>query len=177
MSRLCLKKIELVGFNSFADRTILQFEEGVTAIVGPNGCGKSNVADAFRWVMGEQSAKSLRGEKMLDVLFAGTSKRKGAPYCEVALTFNNADGSLPLPYAEIVISRRLTRKGDSDYRINGSSVRLKDIHAASPLLSLDSGKLSLTLGSPLLGLLEALLSPFTFGVLDPEGGADGVEGF
>ncbi|MGE3953681.1 MAG: AAA family ATPase [Parachlamydiales bacterium] len=128
MPRLCLKRIELVGFKSFADRTSLNFVEGVTGIVGPNGCGKSNIADAFRWVLGEQSAKSLRGDKMADVLFAGTDKRRPAPYCEVTLTFDNSDGHLAIPYEEVAISRRLTRKGDSDYQINGTSCRLKDIH-------------------------------------------------
>ncbi|MBS0622548.1 MAG: AAA family ATPase [Verrucomicrobia bacterium] len=125
---LHLKRIELWGFKSFADRTSFEFDEGVSGIVGPNGCGKSNVADAFRWVMGEQSAKSLRGERMQDVIFAGTAKRKSASFAQVTLTFSGAADN-------IVLSRRLDRSGESEYRLNGNVVRLKEIHS----LFLDSG--------------------------------------
>ncbi len=127
--RLRLKQIDLFGFKSFADKTTFVFGEGVSGIVGPNGCGKSNVSDAFRWVMGEQSAKSLRGEKMHDVIFAGTDKRRPASFAEVSLTFANAGNVLALPYSEVSVSRRLTRSGESIYRLNGNPVRLKDIHS------------------------------------------------
>lgn len=135
VGNLRLNKIELCGFKSFADRTSFAFDAGVTGIVGPNGCGKSNIADAFRWVMGEQSAKSLRGEKMHDVIFAGTSRRKPSNFSEVTLTFSNAAGSLPVPFDEVQVTRRLLRTGESEYRLNGNAVRLKDIQA----LFYDSG--------------------------------------
>lgn len=130
-----LKKMMIIGFKSFADKTVLQFDDGVTCIVGPNGCGKSNIADAFRWVLGEQSAKSLRGQKMNDVIFAGTTKRKPLNMAEVSLTFVDIKGKLPVDYEEVTISRRLHRSGESDYLLNGRSVRLKDIQS----LFLDSG--------------------------------------
>lgn len=130
-----LKKLELLGFKSFADKTTLEFSDGVTGVVGPNGCGKSNIADAFRWVLGEQSAKSMRGNKMHDVIFAGTSTRPPLNIAEVTITLTNEDGSLPIPYKEIAITRRLHRNGDSDYLLNRQSVRLKDIQS----LFLDSG--------------------------------------
>jgi chromosome segregation protein len=126
---LRLKKIEIFGFKSFADRTVIEFDVGITGVVGPNGCGKSNVADAFRWVMGEQSARSLRGEKMGDVIFAGTSKRKACQYAEVVLTFTDVGGALPVEYEEVAVGRRLYRNGDSEYVLNGNAVRLKDIHS------------------------------------------------
>jgi len=130
-----LKKIKLYGFKSFADHTSLEFNEGITGVVGPNGCGKSNIADAFRWVLGEQSAKSMRGHKMNDVIFAGTSTRKALNFAEVTIVLDNSDGSLPIEYAEVAVTRRLHRSGESEYFINGHSVRLKDVHS----LLLDSG--------------------------------------
>lgn len=130
-----LKEIELIGFKSFADKTKLRFDPGITAIVGPNGCGKSNIADAFRWVFGEQSAKSLRGSKMPDVIFAGTATRKALNFAEVTLTFCDIQGALPIDYEEVAITRRLHRSGESEYFINRHPVRLKDIQS----LFLDSG--------------------------------------
>lgn len=130
-----LKKIVLVGFKSFAEKTALHFDSGVTCIVGPNGCGKSNIADAFRWVLGEQSAKSLRGNKMPDVIFAGASQRKPLNFAEVSITLTDIQGSLPIEYEEITITRRLHRSGESEYFINSNPVRLKDIHS----LLFDSG--------------------------------------
>ncbi|MBS4167979.1 AAA family ATPase [Parachlamydia sp. AcF125] len=122
-----LKKIEITGFKSFADKTTLEFHEGITAIVGPNGCGKSNTADAFRWVLGEQSAKSLRGGKMHDVIFAGASQRKPLNMAEVTLTLTDNRGELPIDYHEVSVTRRLFRNGESVYLINGNPVRLKDV--------------------------------------------------
>ena len=123
-----LKGLELQGFKSFADRTVLDFENGITAVVGPNGSGKSNISDAMRWVMGEQSAKSLRGGNMQDVIFSGTQKRKPLGYAEVSLIIDNSDKKLPVDFEEVVVTRRLFRSGESKYYINKSSVRLKDIH-------------------------------------------------
>lgn len=130
-----LKKIEIFGFKSFADRCELEFNPGVTAIVGPNGCGKSNISDAFRWVLGEQSAKSMRGSKMPDVIFAGTTHRKPLNFAEVTITLCNQCGLLPIEFSEVAVTRRLHRNGESDYFINNNSVRMKDIHS----LLLDSG--------------------------------------
>lgn len=124
---MLLKKIEIYGFKSFAERVTLKFERGITAIVGPNGCGKSNVADAVRWVLGEQSAKSLRGSRMEDIIFSGTQVRKSLGFAEVSLTLDNTEGSLPLEYTEVTVTRRVFRSGDSEYYINRSSCRLKDI--------------------------------------------------
>jgi chromosome segregation protein len=121
------KQIELVGFKSFADRLQIKFDSGITAIVGPNGCGKSNVADAIRWVLGEQSSKQLRGSSMQDVIFNGTKKRKSLSYCEATLTFNNQDRFFDLDYDEIDVTRKLYRSGESEYLINKQPVRLKDI--------------------------------------------------
>lgn len=125
--RLYLKRIELVGFKSFADRTTLEFGPGITAVVGPNGSGKSNIADAVRWVLGEQSAKMLRGSKMEDVIFAGSSTRRPMNYAEVSLTLDNQSGVLPLAYGEVTVTRRVYRTGESEYAINGQPCRLKDI--------------------------------------------------
>ena len=130
-----LKKIEIFGFKSFADKICLEFDQGITAIVGPNGCGKSNIADAFRWVLGEQSAKSMRGSKMPDVIFAGTTHRKPLNFAEVTITLSNEDGMLPVEFAEVAVTRRLHRSGESDYFINKHPVRLKDVQS----LFLDSG--------------------------------------
>ena len=122
-----LTKLELHGFKSFADATQLVFEPGVTAIVGPNGCGKSNVSDAVRWVLGEQRARLMRGAKMDEVIFQGSSARRAVNVAEVSLHFSNDEGLLPVPFKEVVITRRLSRSGDSDYFINRAPCRLRDI--------------------------------------------------
>ena len=116
-----LKAIELLGFKSFADKTRIDFSQGVTCIVGPNGCGKSNISDAVRWVLGERSAKMLRGRKMEDVIFAGTSFRKPLNMAEVSLTIDNKDRVIDIGYDEVVLTRRLYRSGDSEYLINKTS--------------------------------------------------------
>ncbi len=123
-----LTKLEMHGFKSFADPTQMLFNPGVTAVVGPNGCGKSNVSDAVRWVLGEQRARLLRGAKMEEVIFQGSSARRAVNLAEVSLHFENDDGSLPVPFKEVVITRRLSRAGDSEYFINRSACRLRDIH-------------------------------------------------
>jgi chromosome segregation protein len=130
-----LKSLTLKGFKSFASATTLRFEPGITCVVGPNGSGKSNVLDALKWVMGTQGAKDLRGGKMEDVIFAGTSGRQPLGRAEVTLTIDNADGALPIDYAEVSITRRMFREGATEYEINGSSCRLMDVQE---LLS-DSG--------------------------------------
>ena len=122
-----LTKIELNGFKSFANKTEIDIEKGITAIIGPNGSGKSNIADAVRWVLGEQSAKALRGAKMEDVIFNGTEQRKPQAYCQVTLTFDNADGGLPTEFAEVSVTRRVFRNGESEYLINRTPCRLRDI--------------------------------------------------
>jgi len=123
-----LTKLEIHGFKSFADRTEMVFEPGVTAIVGPNGCGKSNVSDAVRWVLGEQRARNLRGAKMEEVIFQGSSARRAVNVAEVSLHFENDDGTLDIPFREVVITRRLSRSGESDYFLNSAACRLRDIH-------------------------------------------------
>ena len=123
-----LKRIELQGFKSFAEKTVIEVHQGVTAIVGPNGSGKSNISDAVRWVMGEQSAKTLRGGKMEDVIFAGTQKRKPLGYAEVSLVLDNSTHFLPCDYNEVEITRRVFRSGESEYMINRTACRLKDIN-------------------------------------------------
>lgn len=122
-----LKKLEIYGFKSFAQKTEIVFNQGITGIVGPNGSGKSNIGDAMRWVLGEQSAKSLRGSKMEDVIFNGTQKRKPMAYCEVSLVFENEDHYLPIDYNEVMVTRRVYRNGESEYYINKNAARLKDI--------------------------------------------------
>ena len=122
-----LKRLEIVGFKSFADRIGIDFVPGVTAVVGPNGSGKSNVTDAIRWVLGEQSAKSLRGAKMEDVIFAGSDSRKALNFAEVTLVLDNADQRVALDFAEISVTRRVFRSGDSEYLLNKQTCRLKDI--------------------------------------------------
>jgi chromosome segregation protein len=123
-----LKKLEIHGFKSFADKTALEFRPGITLVVGPNGSGKSNIADAVRWVLGEQSVKSLRGGKMEDVIFAGSEKRRSLGMAEVSLTIDNTAGDFPMSYSEVTVTRRLYRSGESDYLINRTPCRLKDIH-------------------------------------------------
>ncbi len=122
-----LSRLELSGFKSFAGSVELPFDQGVTAIVGPNGCGKSNISDAVRWVLGEQSPRLLRGGKMEDVIFQGSTGRRPVNVAEVSLVFDNSDGSLPVAYQEVVVTRRLSRSGQSDYLLNRSPVRLRDI--------------------------------------------------
>ncbi|MGD6849725.1 chromosome segregation protein SMC [Rossellomorea aquimaris] len=122
-----LKQLEVMGFKSFAERISVEFVPGVTAVVGPNGSGKSNIIDAIRWVLGEQSAKSLRGSKMEDVIFAGSDSRKALNIAEVTLVLDNEDGTLPIDYSEISVTRRVFRSGDSEYLLNKQPCRLKDI--------------------------------------------------
>jgi chromosome segregation protein len=122
-----LKRLDVMGFKSFAERISVEFVPGVTAVVGPNGSGKSNIIDAVRWVLGEQSAKSLRGSKMEDVIFAGSDSRKPLNIAEVTLTLDNQDGALPIEYSEISVTRRVYRSGDSEYLLNKQPCRLKDI--------------------------------------------------
>src|SRR5580704_174382 len=130
-----LKSLNVVGFKSFADRTTLEFHEGVTAIVGPNGCGKSNVLDSIRWVLGEQSAKALRGGEMKDVIFSGTESRPPLGMAEVSLTFGDCEQDLSVAYNEVTITRRVFRDGASEYEINKTACRLRDIHS----LFMDTG--------------------------------------
>ena len=122
-----LRKIELLGFKSFADRAEMAFDGGITAIVGPNGCGKSNVVDAIRWVLGEQSAKSLRAVSMGDCIFAGTAARKPLGFAEVTLVFDNSSGRLAIEYEEVAITRRVYGSGEGEYFINREPCRLRDI--------------------------------------------------
>src|SRR3989339_669677 len=122
-----LKQLKISGFKSFADVHSVTFNEGLTAIVGPNGCGKSNIIDAIRWVLGEQRVKSLRSERMEDVIFSGTIKRKPLNFCEVTLSIENDDKILPAEYNTVAITRRMFRTGESEYFINKRLSRLKDI--------------------------------------------------
>src|SRR5574344_569753 len=113
-----LKKLELHGFKSFADKTTLEFMPGITTVIGPNGSGKSNISDSIRWVLGEQSMKSLRGAKSEDIIFAGTQSRKSLGFAEASIIIDNSDGKLPIEYGEVTITRRIYRNGESGYFIN-----------------------------------------------------------
>src|ERR1700761_1691989 len=122
-----LTSLEIKGFKSFGDKITINFNEGVTAIVGPNGCGKSNVVDSIRWVLGEQSTRMLRSEKMDNIIFNGTKSRKPANLAEVSLTFDNTKNILPVEFSQVTLTRKLYRNGDSEYRLNDVQCRLKDI--------------------------------------------------
>ena len=122
-----LKRLELQGFKSFADKTVLEFMPGITSVIGPNGSGKSNISDSIRWVLGEQSMKSLRGTKSLDIIFAGTQNRKSLGFAEASLIFDNSDGSLPIEYTEVTVTRKIYRSGETGYFINKVPCRLKDV--------------------------------------------------
>ncbi|MGI6298032.1 MAG: chromosome segregation protein SMC [Saccharofermentanales bacterium] len=130
-----LKSLEIQGFKSFPERTVIEFHQGVTAIIGPNGSGKSNVTDAIRWVLGEQSVRTLRGSRMEDVIFTGTQSRRAMSYAEVSMVIDNQDRKLPIDYGELAVTRRLYRSGDSEYYLNKTLCRLKDITA----LFMDTG--------------------------------------
>jgi len=125
---LLLKRVEIQGFKSFPDKITLELNKGITAVVGPNGSGKSNISDAVRWVLGEQSMKTLRGNKMEDVIFAGTETRKSLGFAEVSITLENTNGQLPVDYSEVIVTRRVYRSGESEFFINKTGCRLKDIN-------------------------------------------------
>ena len=125
---MILTALEMQGFKSFPEKTTLTFGKGITAVVGPNGSGKSNISDAVRWVLGEQSTKSLRGSKMEDVIFDGTKVRKAHGFAQVTLRLDNTDRSIDKDTDEVTVTRRYYRSGESEYKINGESVRLKDVH-------------------------------------------------
>jgi len=122
-----LKRLEMQGFKSFADKTVLEFMPGITTVIGPNGSGKSNISDAIRWVLGEQSMKSLRGAKSEDIIFAGTQNRKPLGYAEASLVLDNSDSKLPIEYNDVIVTRRIYRTGESGYFINKTPCRLKDV--------------------------------------------------
>lgn len=122
-----LKRLELQGFKSFADKTVLEFMPGITSVIGPNGSGKSNISDAIRWVLGEQSMKSLRGDKSYDIIFAGTQNRKSLGFAEASIVFDNTDGKLPIEYQEVTVTRKIYRTGETGYYINKTPCRLKDV--------------------------------------------------
>ena len=122
-----LSKLELKGFKSFADKTVINFNEGITGIVGPNGCGKSNIVDSIRWVLGEQKTRMLRSEKLENIIFNGAKSRKATQMAEVSLSFDNTRNILPTEYSQVTITRRYYRSGDSEYLLNGVPCRLKDI--------------------------------------------------
>ena len=123
-----LKSIDIQGFKSVPDKIHVTFDRGITAIVGPNGSGKSNISDAIRWVMGEQSTKTLRGSKMEDVIFAGTAKRQAVGYAEVSLTIDNSDLALKTDYTEVTVTRRYYRSGESEFYINKKSVKTEKLY-------------------------------------------------
>jgi chromosome segregation protein len=149
-----LESLRIHGFKSFADRTTLDFREGVTAIIGSNGCGKSNTADAIRWVLGEQRASALRGSKMEEVIFQGTARRRPVNLAEVSLVFDNRSGRVPVPQTEIEVTRRVFREGGSEYLLNRNACRLKDIHN----LLRDTGLGSNAYAIIEAGMIETLLS-------------------
>ncbi len=122
-----LKRLEMYGFKSFADKTVLEFMPGITTVIGPNGSGKSNISDCILWILGEQSMKSLRGQKAEDIIFAGTQNRKSLGFAEGSLVIDNSDGKLPIEYNEVIVTRRIYRSGESGYFINKTPCRLKDI--------------------------------------------------
>lgn len=138
-----LKSFATYGFKSFADKTELTFDKGITAVVGPNGSGKSNISDAIRWVLGEQSAKYLRGSKMEDVIFSGSSKRRALGVAEVTLEFDNSDHTLPVDFEQVSLSRRIYRSGESEYAINKKGCRLKDIIDLMADTGLGKGSMSI----------------------------------
>src|SRR3989440_1682736 len=150
-----LQSLELLGFKSFADKTLLNFHEGVTAVVGPNGCGKSNVLDAVRWVLGEQSAKSLRGDEMADVIFNGSETRKPIGFAEVSLTFTDCAEELGIDWHDVRVTRRVYRDGNSEYLLNKTLCRLRDIQslfadtgiARSAYSMMEQGKIDMILSS------------------------------
>src|SRR5712671_2473242 len=150
-----LQSLELIGFKSFADKTVFEFHEGVTAIVGPNGCGKSNVLDAVRWVLGEQSAKALRGGEMADVIFNGTETRKPVGFGEVSLTLTNCGSDLGVDWHDVRVTRRVYRDGNSEYLLNKTPCRLRDIQSLfadtgvgrSAYSIMEQGKIDLILSS------------------------------
>jgi len=149
-----LKRLEVAGFKSFPARTSFEFGQGITAIVGPNGAGKSNIADALRWVLGEQSGRLLRARKLEEVIFAGSSERPAADRAQITLTLDNSDGWLPLDFAEVAITRRAYRSGESEYRINGKQVRLRDLQRL--LLQAKAGQNSYAIIGQ--GLVETVLN-------------------
>ncbi len=149
-----LSKLEIKGFKSFADKVVINFDEGITGIVGPNGCGKSNVVDSIRWVLGEQKTSALRSEKMENIIFNGTNQRSALQMAEVSLTINNTKNILPTEYSQITITRRLYRSGESEYLLNGVSCRLKDITN----LFLDTGVASNSYAIIELGMVDDLLN-------------------
>ncbi|MFM7853751.1 MAG: chromosome segregation SMC family protein, partial [Flammeovirgaceae bacterium] len=149
-----LSKLEIKGFKSFADRIMINFDEGITGIVGPNGCGKSNVVDSIRWVLGEQKTSALRSEKMENVIFNGTSQRPAQQMAEVSLTINNTKNILPTEYSQVTITRRLYRSGESEYLLNGVACRLKDITN----LFLDTGVASNSYAIIELGMVDDILN-------------------
>ncbi len=148
-----LKRLEVKGFKSFADKTVVHFNDNITGIVGPNGCGKSNIVDAIRWVLGEQKTSQLRLEKMDNVLFNGTKTRKSSGLAEVSLSFDNTKNILTTEFQEVTITRRLYRTGESEYRINDVQCRLKDIHN----LFIDSGIGSDSYAIIELGMVDEIL--------------------
>ncbi|HPW64216.1 MAG TPA: AAA family ATPase, partial [Cyclobacteriaceae bacterium] len=149
-----LSKLEIKGFKSFADKIVINFDEGITGIVGPNGCGKSNVVDSIRWVLGEQKTSALRSEKMENVIFNGTSQRSAQQMAEVSLTINNTKNILPTEYSQVTITRRLYRSGESEYLLNGVACRLKDITN----LFLDTGIASNSYAIIELGMVDDILN-------------------